>query len=87
MSNSILSPFGAITVYVLVLSIKFPLSCNFPLLITATTMTAKIAMMINMIFFIAYPIYRPSSIIMVVVRRPIRRGGIIGFEMLNLPLL
>ncbi len=76
LSNQTSSPFGAITVYVLVLSIRFPLSCNFPLLITATTATAKIAKVINMIFFISYPIYRPSSITMVVARRPTRRGGI-----------
>ncbi len=76
LSNFTSLPLSAITVYVLVLSIKFPLSCNFPLLITTTAVTAKIAMMINMIFFISYPIYRPSSIIMVVAKRPTRRGGI-----------
>ncbi len=67
-------PFGAITVYVL--SIKFSLLIKFPLFIINSDPATKRAMMINMIFFISYPIYRPSSITMVVARRPTRRGGI-----------
>ena len=85
LSNSILSPFGAITVYVLVLSIRFPLFIVFSLFTTATTATAKIAKVINIIFFISHPIYRPSSITMVVARRPTRRGGIV--RSLNFPFL
>ncbi len=87
LSNQTSSPFGAITVYVLVLSIKFPLFIVFPLLITTTAVNAKIAMMINMIFFISYPIYRPSSMTMVVAKRPTSLGGIVALVLFPCSIL
>ena len=57
LSNGISMPFGAITVYVLLLFIRFPLFIVFSLLInSAEAITTKIAKVINMIFFISYPI-------------------------------